>query len=231
MNLEELFTSPDGFDVPASPLQRATCRIIQGLPLGDLRDHPDVIECIGDVSTFEGVRPTEVDLLWPIRCGKTRLAVAIAVCATQTVSVSHLGTGEIPRVSGLSLRLDAAQIWLDQLVGTLLAKPLLKALVLEEPTADAVLLRHPSGRPVEIKIVAGARAGANLVGRWSAGCVVDEHTRMIGEDDGVVNFDDARQAVLGRLLPGAQLISIGSPWAPKGPAYERCQQHWKGAWA
>jgi hypothetical protein len=50
---------------------------------------------------------------------------------------------------------------------------------------------------------------------------------MNGEEDGVVNFDDARRAVLGRLLPGAQLVAIGSPWAPRGPIYETVQEHWR----
>jgi hypothetical protein len=44
---------------------------------------------------------------------------------------------------------------------------------------------------------------------------------MLGGNEGVVNFDDARRAVLGRLLPGATLLAIGSPWAPRGPAFER----------
>jgi hypothetical protein len=49
---------------------------------------------------------------------------------------------------------------------------------------------------------------------------------MLGEADGVVNFDDARRAVLGRLLPGAQIVAIGSPWAPIGPIYRVVASHW-----
>jgi hypothetical protein len=59
--------------------------------------------------------------------------------------------------------------------------------------------------------------------------VFDEFTRMVGGDDGVVNFDDARTAVSGRLLPGAQLCGIGSPWAPFGPAYRLVTEHWQAA--
>jgi hypothetical protein len=50
---------------------------------------------------------------------------------------------------------------------------------------------------------------------------------MTGAEDGVVNFDDARTAVSGRLLPGAQLCGIGSPWAPFGPAYRVVSEHWQ----
>jgi hypothetical protein len=124
------------------------------------------------------------------------------------------------------LTVDLGRVVFDHLVGTVTSKAALRALMVGEPTGDTVQLRHPSGRVVEIKVVAGARAGASLVARWSAGCIFDEAPRMLGEEDGVVNFDDARRAVLGRLLPGAQLVAIGSPWAPRGPIYEAVQERW-----
>jgi hypothetical protein len=80
--------------------------------------------------------------------------------------------------------------------------------------------------PIQIKVVAGSRAGASLVARWSAGCIFDEFPRMVGGSDGVVNWDDSRDAVLLRLLRGCQLWHIGSPWAPYGPAYELVQEYW-----
>jgi hypothetical protein len=65
-----------------------------------------------------------------------------------------------------------------------------------------------------------------LVARWSAGAIFDEAPRMNGASDAVVNLDHARSAVLGRLLPGAQLLEIGSAWAPHGPVYDAVQEHW-----
>ena len=228
MNLEELFTAPHGFDVPASPLQRAICRLIEGLPLGELAAREDVLEAMGDVSALEGVRPLEIDILSGIRTGKTRLAACLALHASQVVDLRGLRSGEIPRISILSLTADLAVVAYDQLVGAITTSPVLRKLLVEDPAGGSVVVRHPSGRPVEIRVVAGARAGGSLVARWSAGAILDEAPRMLGSDDGaVVNFDDARRAVLGRLLPGAQIISIGSPWAPLGPIYERCMAHWK----
>ena len=49
---------------------------------------------------------------------------------------------------------------------------------------------------------------------------------MQGQEDGIVNFDDMRKAVKARLLPGAQLVAIGSPWAPRGPVYDAVQDQW-----
>ena len=90
----------------------------------------------------------------------------------------------------------------------------------EIPSSGMIALRHPSGRIVEIVVVAGKRAGGGLVSYWSAGVVFDEAPRMGGEADGVVNFDDSRKSVIGRLLPGAQLWANGSPWAPLGPIHK-----------
>ena len=166
-------------------------------------------------------------MLSGIRAGKSLLAAAIAVHATQTCDLSKLGSGEVPRFSVVSLTRDLAHVTFRHIVGNLLAQPRLRGLLMGEPTADTVVLRHPSGRPVEIRVVAGARAGASLVARWSAGCIFDEAPRMMGASEAVVNISDARTAVIGRLLPGAQIISIGSPWAPYGPIYEVVTDRWK----
>ena len=50
---------------------------------------------------------------------------------------------------------------------------------------------------------------------------------MNGIEDGVVNFEHMRQAVIARLglLPGAQLIVVSSPWAASGPVYRVCQDY------
>jgi hypothetical protein len=46
---------------------------------------------------------------------------------------------------------------------------------------------------------------------------------MAGQDSAVINLDDSRAAVVGRLLPGASITMIGSPWAPMGPIYNMFQ--------
>lgn len=225
--LETLLTSPDYFGLTtATPLQRGICRIADGRGLAELAGVPGIVDGIGVVP--EGIgRPRELLILSGIRTAKSMLASALAVHWTQTADIRHLTSGEVARVSVLSLTIDLARVVFGHIVGNCLAKPALKKLVIGEPTADSIFLRHPSGRPVEIKVVAGARAGASLVARWSAGMILDEAPRMIGADEGVVNYDDARSAVIGRLLPGAQMVSIGSPWAPFGPIYNTVQEHWK----
>lgn len=229
--LEKLLTSLDGFKLDtATPVQRAKCRIVQGLPLGDLAEHPRVIAAVGGPEAAALLaapmgRPRRIYDVSGIRGAKSLLIAAVAVFASQTVGIEHLGAGEVPRYSILSTSLDIAQVsFNDHLVGKIMASPVLRALVLDEPKSDSILLRHPSGRPVEIKIVAGARAGSTLVARWSIGMAADEAPRMHG-DEAVVNFEDSVRAIHGRLLDGAQILAPGSPWAPAGPIYEAVMAH------
>jgi hypothetical protein len=224
MTLEDMMTGPFRLGT-ATDLQRAICRLVDGTPLGPLAKHPDVLAYVGNVYKVDGVKPDEIGIFSGIRTFKSLLAAAVAVHASQTCNVSHLGPGETPRVSIVSLSKDLATVVFRHLVGNIKDSEL-KEILIGDPTADTVMLRHPTGIAIEVKVVAGARAGASLVNRWSAGAIFDEASRMVGQDVGVVNYNDAHDSVKGRLLPGAQIISIGSPWAPLGPAYEIVQEHW-----
>jgi hypothetical protein len=214
----------------ASAAQRAIYRIVDGLPLGDLACDEDVVACLGGaeaVASLPTERPAELDVLAAIRTYKSGFAAAVAIRATQTCDASSLKPGENARVSVVSLTVDLGKVVFDWITGTVIASKALSGLVIGDPTTDTIVLRHPSGRPIEIKVVAGSRAGGSLVARPSAGVIFDEYSRMVGSEDGkVTNFDDCRRSVVGRMLPGAQIINIGSPWAPSGPAYRRCQEFW-----
>lgn len=228
-DLERMLTDPRAFGlVSASPVQRAVCRVLDGKPLGELASDPDVALAFGGVDALRMLpttKPKELVLLCGIRGGKSLIAAAVAVKNALTCDVSRLGPGEVPRSSIVSLKLDVAGATWDHVRGRVEASPELRALLIGEPKKDSMRLRHPSGRPIEVKIVAGSRAAASLVARWSAGIVFDEAPRMHGAEDGVVNLDHARMAIAGRLLPGAQVLMPGSPWAPFGPVYELTQKH------
>lgn len=225
-SLEWKLTDAHAFGLTtASNLQRAICRVADGRPLGELADSRVVRRAFGDVRSLPEKRPREVAILSGIRTAKSLMSACAAFHMSQTCDVSSLGPGEVPRVSVVSLQKDLADVVFGHLVGRALASPLLRPLILGEPSTDSIHFRHPTGRPIQVKVVAGSRAGATLVARWSAGCIFDEFPRMVGGDDAIVNWHDSRDAVLLRLLPGAQIWDIGSPWAPYGPAYELVTEH------
>lgn len=226
-SLEWRLTDAHAFGLTtASPLQRAICRVADGRPLGQIAKHPDVIAAFLDVDGLPRKKPTEVAVLSGIRTGKSLIAACVGVDMALKCDVSRLGPGEVPRVSVVSLTKDLADVIFNHAIGRVQQSPLLAPLLIGNPSTDSFHLRHPTGRPVQIKVVAGSRAGSSLVARWSAGCIFDEFPRMTGSDDSVVNWDDSRDAVLLRLLHGAQLWHIGSPWAPFGPAYDLVTEHW-----
>lgn len=224
-HFEGLLTSSLGFGLTtASPLQRAIARVADGRPLGDLADDPRVLRAFGGVIP-DAVKPAELAIVSGIRTAKSLSAAALAVHWSQRADLSRLGPGEIPRISIVSLSKDLADVVYGHIVGRTMASPILSKLILETPTADTLMIRHPSGRPVEIKVVASSKAGSSLVARWSAGVIMDEVARW-GSDESAVSVNDLRDAVLLRILPGAQLVYISSPWAPMGFLYELVKDRW-----
>lgn len=227
-SLEELLTDPTLFGLKtATPVQRAICRIADGVPLEELANLESVHSALGcDPSFLKARKPREVSILSGIRVGKSLLAALLAVYWTQTCDVSELGPGETPRVSIVSISTDLAEVVFGHVVGRIMASERLKPLVIGKSMADSITLRHPTGTPVEICVVAGAKGGASLVARWAAGIVFDEYTKMSGGGDGAINFDDQLHNVRERLLRGSQIVSIGNPWAPHGPAYNQYKAHY-----
>lgn len=211
----------------ATPIQRAICRIADGVPLGDLASDPVIVDAIGDCTPIMGVRPRELAILSGIRVGKSLLASLLAIYWTQICDVSRLGPGEVPRISIVSITRDLAEVVFGHIVGRIAASKRLSELVIGNSQSESIILRHPTGVPVEISVVSGSRAGSSLVARWSAGCIFDEFPRMSGADESVINWEDSRRAVLERILPNAQMVSIGSPWAPYGPAFDVYSNHWR----
>lgn len=225
---EIMLTHPELFGLgSATPVQRAICRASDGADLAELWDDPNVRAAFGGSRPTPGTVPPMMLDIGAIRTGKSLKAAAIAVTRSQTADLSSIRRGEQPpRIPICSTSVDNAKIVYTHLVGHVMQSPRLSRLVVGQ-TADTLTIRHPSGTPVEIKVTAGARAGASLVGRWLAGVVFDEATLLLGSSDGRVRDLDADLLQLqGRMLPGAQVIMIGSTVAPpRGPAYRLLKEH------
>lgn len=222
--LEALLTSREAFGLEnATPLQRAICRVSDGVPIGELWEDAGVREGFGGVLPG-AVAPRTLVILAAIRGAKSMIAAAKAFECALTCDVSGLQPGDELRIPVLSVDKDSAHQVFNHLVGTIQAKPHLRQHLAAEPTADSVLLRHESGRTVEVKVTAMSKYGTTLVGRWLATCIFDEAPRMAGQSDGVRNLDDALHAIAGRMRPGSQIMIIGSPNVPFGPVHEMNQE-------
>lgn len=224
--LEELMMSPSGFGLTtASPLQRAIFRVSGGRPIGDLWDDPVVRRGFGGVLPPEGVLPKVMALTAGIWSGKSKWAAGRVFFASQTVDLSKIGHGDEIRIPLVSTEKDTAGAVFTHLVENLEAKPVLRSRMIGKPTKDSVFLRHPTGKPIEVKVTALSRYASTLVGRRLAECVFDEAPRMVGEQDGVKNLTESIRAVRGRILPGGMITLPGSPWAPYGPVYDLIQDN------
>lgn len=226
---EVLLTDPQGFGVTeATPLQRAIAWVMCCGHCPDrLWEHPDVQEAFGTVRP----RPlNEMGVFAGIRGGKTILAALCVVFATQNIDLSkgrgkHLIRGEVPRVSIVSVSKDQAESAYNYIRGAVEGSPALRSLLVDKPTVDTITLRHPSGRAMEICVVAGSKAGSSLVGRWCAGVIFDEAPLMSLEDEGLVNIRDMVTNVRPRMLAGAKILLIGSPWGNDGFVYNFCTEN------
>jgi hypothetical protein len=220
LTLEQIVCHPDAFGLTtATPVQRAIYRVSDGLPLGDLWDREDVREAFGHVKPPEEI-PGTFAIFSGIRGYKSGSAAARCLQATQECDLSTTRTGDIISIPCLSITKERAADVFQHLARNVQEKPALRKLLAGPIKSDSLVLRHPSGRLIEVVVTAIAKYGATLVGRWLAGLILDEAPRMAGEADGVRNLEQSLLAVAGRMLPGSSIWVVGSPHAPTGPAYE-----------
>lgn len=242
-DVETILSSDDWFGLSTiSDLQRCVCRLVDNKPLGELAKSDDFIEsmmpitldasskidrCVAKEAAEFVVRDAypirEFYLASAIRCAKSMIAAATAVRLSQKCDLTGVLPGEVLRVPVLSVSKDNALGVIEHL-DTLAEKPAFRSLLLKKPVDGCYTVRHPQGNAVEIKVVAGARAGSTLISRWVLGAIFDEWPRMLGGEY-VVNFAESRRAVLGRMRKGGLLFALGSLWAPFGPAFDVIEKY------
>ncbi len=228
---EDFLTDPKGCGlVTASNLQRAITYVLDNEPVPDrLWEDPVVQEAFG------GVRPNpngQLLILAGIRCGKSAITAYACIRASQRISFDNpigrsLLPGEKPRICIVSRTVETAQKTFDYIRGLCMGNPVINAMLVDEPKASSLEIRHPSGRIIVIQVVPASLAGTSLVGSWLAGLIFEEAPRMASEQDGKINIDDNAKYVQGRMLPGATIAYIGSPVGPVGFIYDMFQENWQ----
>jgi hypothetical protein len=178
-----------------------------------------------------GVQPAEVILCAAIRGAKTLISAALALKACLTVDLSPTRPNEEVIYGITATDMGKAQAAIAHLTGTIPNATRLRPYFLRS-TKSGVIVRHHSGRPIEIRVVYGGGGGRGVIARWSAGLTADEAARMQGEGGKSASLPALLRTVHARLLPGAQVFMPGSPWDPSGPIFDACQDDWgKPTWA
>jgi hypothetical protein len=233
--LEELFTAEWGSRIDtATNCQLAICRLLEGRPIGELWLDEKVRLMLGEtLPELDGMRPKVAMVLSGIRTAKSTMIGDTAIHVTQTIELPEwVRPSDEVRIPIVSTDVDTAKATFSHVAETILSSPRLTALLSVddkgktiEPKTDSLLLRHPSGRDIEVKVVALSRAGSTLTARWFASAIFDEAPRMGGEVDYVRSFDEAFRACRGRILPGGVIMLGGSPHARIGPVYDLFRKH------
>ena len=233
LTLEELVTAPDMAAFPASPVQRALCRVADGKPVDDLLSPEQQSYHLGAPRFSALARPRTVVLRTGVRAGKSLIAacaliLSILTCQFRRVPIDGeqpgadglvgVRPGELVRALIVAPLLKLSRSPLFHLIATMRASPVLAPLLVRAGTESCVI-RRPDGNEVTIELVAASSGGANLRSTWLAGIIFDEADFHDGED-GAVNLPDNYRAAVTRMLPGAQVWIPSSPWADEGPFYE-----------
>lgn len=198
-----------------------------GLPLGGLWEYPEV------KAAFNGVLPPTVApqtlvILAAIRCAKSMIAAAKAIQISQNVDLdlNFVSEGDEIRIPIVSVDKDKARAVFSHMIGQIRNSAALRELLVREPTTESFWLRHPSGRVIEVCVTPLAKSGQTLVARWLPAVIFDEAPLMAGVTDAKKNLTEALGAIAGRVLPGGQVLMIGSPWAPFGPVFDLVSAFW-----
>jgi hypothetical protein len=228
LTLEHVFRDEAFMAVPASPLQLAITRVVQGRPIGDAIDEETCrahFGCAAPDATTRLLR--RVVLICGIRGGKSTLSVAQAITACFTVDLSSVPEHEITRYPIVGPDVQRASDTYNKLLGYLQNSPALARYIDGVPTADTVTIKRPDGRCVEVSVVAASKGGRTVRGVWLVGLTLEEAASFGSEATGaVVNAEDILRAAEPRLLPGAQAWVITSPFGPSGLVYELYRKHY-----
>lgn len=146
------------------------------------------------------------------RGGKTsRLLAPKALHAAWTVPLPTVRTGEEAAAVIVAPDLDAARQTLSFCEGYVEQSRVLRAALVSSPTKNALALRRPDGRVVQVRVRAASRGGRAGRGFTLVFAALEEAC-FFYDDSGVVNDREVRRALLPALVPGAQNWCVSTPW-------------------
>jgi hypothetical protein len=227
LSFRDMVCRGDMGDLPASDTQIALLSAVDGRSIEDILPRDRMLFHFNTERLPSG-RPSLVILRTGVRAAKSLIAALSLLYNAlfcqfrrppdpkqgerpQADGMIGVRSGEEVRALIVGPKLHHGAAPLEHIRGTMKKSPVLSKLI-EEDKAESITVRRPDGALVKIMRIAADKGGGNLRGTWLAGILFDE-AAFHDDDEAAVNLGDNIDAVLGRLLPGAQAWVVSSPWS------------------
>jgi hypothetical protein len=230
LSFREMVCRGDMADLPASDTQIALLLAADGKPIEPGLLSSEQMGFHFNAERLPPGRPSLVILRTGVRAAKSLIAALSLLYGAlfcQFRRPPDPTQGERPQADGLigvrsgeeiralivGPKLHHGAAPLEHIRGTMKNSPILRKYIHGNPdAAESITIKRPDGALVKIMKIAADKGGGNLRGTWLAGILFDE-AAFHDDDEAAVNLGDNIDAILGRLLPGAQAWVVSSPWS------------------
>lgn len=207
--------------------QTAFVRVaIDGVAPVDIEDEDEreaAFDIFGSWSECPAIARRKVTAACGRDSGKTHIGALVALYKMMTVDLTKCGPGDVPRAIVVAPDVDTAKLTLERIVamveGTEENPCELSALLVGPVTSEGFTLRRLDGRLVRFEPRAASRGGKSIRGRSLVVVILDEAALFYGEGY-QVNDREIVNAAVPRLLPGALVLLLSTPWAAEGAFYK-----------
>jgi len=213
-SLEDFALDPELGNFPeASPAQRLTLRLLDGLPPADAQQREIAKMILGRPwgSDLEGQRRV-VALIMGADSGKSVMAAELLVHRALYGSLAGLRPGQVPVALLVAPDVRLASIPLDYARGIVQTSAQLRAELDGEPGPGQPIRFRRGSR---IEVLPATAGGSAVRGRRYLAAVLEE-VAFFRDASYRVNDQAIVRAILPRLLSGGQLLAISTPWRKQG---------------
>lgn len=142
----------------------------------------------------------------------SRLLATKALHAAWTVPLPHIARGEFAASAIIAKTMPLARQTLDFCKGYIDGSPVLSGCRIKDDRTDDIKLLRPDGKRIRVQIIPASVRGAGARSRRYVFVGLDEAEFFWTGTDYAVNDEDIFRAVRQRILPGAQVWVVSTPW-------------------